>query len=109
MDILMDIYNYFNKQEENSEVVEISSINAKEAYNEALHVQEVRAEEEIDEIFQKIRQEAQKGNFFCYIDQISKRNQEVLSNLLGYSLLKVIDAKWGANIWKISWEEPKDD
>lgn len=47
----MDIYNYFNKREENSEVVEISSINAKEAYNEALHVQEVRAEEEIDEIF----------------------------------------------------------
>lgn len=109
MDILMDIYNYFNKQEENSEVVEISSINAKEAYNEALHVQEVRAEEEIDEIFQKIRQEAQKGNFFCYIDQINKRNQEVLSNLLGYSLLRVTDLKCGANIWKISWEEPKDD
>ena len=105
----MDIFNYFNKQEENSEVVEISSINAKEAYNEALHVQEARAEEEIDEIFQKTRQEAEKGSFFCYIYQISKRNQEVLSDLLGYSLLRVVDIKCGANIWKISWEEPKDD
>ena len=105
----MDIFNYFNKQEENDKRAEISSINAKEAYNEALHVQEARAEEEIDEIFQKIRQEAQKGSFFCYIYQISKRNQEVLSDLLGYSLLKVIDVKCGTNIWKISWEEPKDD
>lgn len=72
MDILMDIYNYFNKQEENSEVVEISSINAKEAYNEALHVQEVRAEEEIDEIFQKIRQEAQKAISFVILTKLTK-------------------------------------
>ena len=63
----------------------------------------------LTKFFQKIRQEAQKGNFFCYINQISKINQEVLSDLLGYSLLRVVDIKCGANIWKISWEEPKDD
>lgn len=109
---LMNIYNFFKeifKLEEEIEETEISSISAKEAYDEAIKVQRQCAEAEIDEIFQKIRQKAEKGCFFCYVNNIDIINQDVLSRLLGYNLSRIIDNRNMVNIWKISWEEPKED
>lgn len=108
----MNIYNFFKeifKLEEEEEEVEISSISAREAYNEALEAQRQCVKAEIDEIFQKILEKAEKGCFFCYVDNIDIINQDVLSRLLGYNLSRVIDSRNTANIWKISWEEPKED
>lgn len=110
--VLMNIYNFFKeifKLEEENKEAEISSISAKEAHDEAIKIQRQCAEAEIDEIFQKIQQKAAKGYFFCYVDNIDIINQDVLSKLLGYNLSRVIDSRSTANIWKISWEEPKED
>lgn len=111
----MNIFNFFkeifvsNEEEEEEEKVGISSISAREAYNEALEAQRQCAEAEINEIFQKIQREAEKGYFFCFVNNIGIINQDVLSRLLGYNLSRVIDSRNTTNIWKISWEEPKED